>query len=64
MLIGGSEITSRWTEYVQELFDGKRSLSTEMTKNSEGPPIIDEEVELAIKKTKKHTNLQALTKSR
>ena len=54
MLIGGSEITSRWTEYVQELFDGKRSLSTEMTKNSEGPPIINEEVELAIKKTKNH----------
>ena len=54
MLIGGSEITSRWIEYVQELFDGKRSLSTEMTKNSEGPPIINEEVELAIKKTKNH----------
>ena len=54
MLIGGSEITSRWTEYVQELFDDKRSLTTKMTKKPEGPPIINEEVELAIKKTKNH----------
>ena len=48
------EILDRWTEYIEELFDDDRGELPKISKDMEGPKIIQDEVENAIKKLKKN----------
>ena len=52
ILLDKEDILCRWAEYIEELFDDDRKEKPSLTKNIEGPPILKDEVENAIKKMK------------
>ncbi|GFO26187.1 endonuclease-reverse transcriptase [Plakobranchus ocellatus] len=52
MLMEKKEILNRWSEYVEDLFKDDRCEKLKSEKNLEGPAILKEEVEAAIKKMK------------
>ncbi|GFO20090.1 endonuclease-reverse transcriptase [Plakobranchus ocellatus] len=52
MLMEKKEILNRWAEYVEDLFKDDRCKKPKIKKNIEGPTILKEEVEAAIKKMK------------
>ncbi|GFO08984.1 hypothetical protein PoB_003548900 [Plakobranchus ocellatus] len=49
MLMEKKEILNRWSEYVEDLFQDDRCKKPKIKKNIEGPTILKEEVEAAIK---------------
>ena len=49
---GKKEILNRWSEYIEELFDGDRMSKPIFKKNMEGPSIMKDEVRQAIKSMK------------
>ncbi|CAF4310248.1 unnamed protein product, partial [Rotaria magnacalcarata] len=52
VLMEKGDILNRWTEYIEELFDDNRTSKPNIKKNIEGPPIMKDEVRLAIKSMK------------
>ncbi|GFO24589.1 LINE-1 retrotransposable element orf2 protein [Plakobranchus ocellatus] len=50
LLMEKKEILNRWSEYVEDLFKDDRCKKPKIEKNKEGPTILKEEVEAAIKK--------------
>ncbi|GFO39078.1 endonuclease-reverse transcriptase [Plakobranchus ocellatus] len=52
MLMEKMEILNRWSEYVEDLFKDDRCEKPKIKNNIEGPTILKEEVEAAIKKMK------------
>ena len=52
MLMETEEVMERWEEYIRELFDDDRIENLEVRINEEGPSIIKDEVENAIRKMK------------
>ena len=52
LLFEKEDILKRWNEYVGELFEDSRCTNPPDVENHEGPPITQEEVELALKQTK------------
>ena len=54
ILMMKQEILDRWTEYIEELFDDERGELPKISKDTEGPKILQDEVENAIKKLKKN----------
>ncbi|GFN97376.1 endonuclease-reverse transcriptase [Plakobranchus ocellatus] len=52
MLMEKKEILNRWSEYVEDLFKDDRCEKPKIEKNIEGPTILKEEIEAAIKKMK------------
>ena len=53
MLISKTDILDRWTEYIGELYGDERPELTPNNINEDGPPILEQEVEDAIKHMKK-----------
>ena len=53
ILMNKADILKRWTEYIEELFYDDRGDQLEITKPMEGPPILESEVEKAIKEMNK-----------
>jgi len=49
ILMEKHDILSRWSEYIEELFDDNRASKPNIKKNIEGPPIMKDEVRQAIK---------------
>ena len=52
MLMDKEEILNRWSEYVEDLYSDNRGAKPEIKKNIEGPCILKEEVQRALKKMK------------
>ena len=52
VLMETEEVMERWEEYIRELFDDDRIENLEVRINEEGPSIIKDEVENAIRKMK------------
>ncbi|GFN80528.1 hypothetical protein PoB_000703400 [Plakobranchus ocellatus] len=52
MFMEKKEILNRWSEYVEDLYEDDRCKKPIIEKNIEGPTILKEEVEAAIKKMK------------
>lgn len=52
ILLDKEDILCRWAEYIEELFDDDRGEKPNLNKPIEGPPILKDEVENAIKKMK------------
>ncbi|GFO07245.1 endonuclease-reverse transcriptase [Plakobranchus ocellatus] len=52
MLIEKKGVLNRWSEYVEDLFKDDRCKKSKIEKNIEGPTILKEDVEAAIKKMK------------
>ncbi|GFO46720.1 endonuclease-reverse transcriptase [Plakobranchus ocellatus] len=52
MLMEKKEISNRWSEYVDDLNKDDRCKKPKIEKNKEGPSILKEEVEAALKKMK------------
>jgi len=53
VVVDREEIIARWEEYIRELYDDKdRGVQSEFRKNMDGPPILENEISLAIKRMK------------
>lgn len=52
ILMNKEDILNRWSEYIVELFNDNRREMPIIKKEIDGPPILKEEVEAAVKKTK------------
>ena len=52
ILIDKADVLNRWSEYIEELFDDEREKLPTINKEIDGPPILKDEVEAAIKRMK------------
>ena len=46
------DVLDRWSEYIKELFEDSRGNKPVIKKEIDGPPILKEEVEVALRKMK------------